>query len=172
VTDRAVPGQARRVSRVSGERLGGFIYGTIVVLAVVVASNKAYPDDPGRIAAVVIITTVVFWMAHVYSHALAYSVGHHEHLSVAELRRISRREASLIEAGVPSIVALLLGAVGVLSAQTSVWAALALGLAVLGVQGVTFARVEQLSWIGTVVVVAINLGLGLLLIGLKIFVSH
>jgi hypothetical protein len=172
VTDHAVHSQTTRVSRVSGERLGGFIYGTIVVLAVVVAGAKAYPREPGRIAAVVIITTVVFWLAHVYSHALAYSVGHQTHLSLAELRRIAHREASLLEAGVPSVVALLLGAVGVLSEETSVWAAIALGLVVLGVQGVTFARVERLSWIATLVVVAINLGLGLVLIALKIFVSH
>ena len=36
-----------------GERLGGFIYGTIVALAVVVAGAKAYPHEAGHIAALV-----------------------------------------------------------------------------------------------------------------------
>src|SRR5262249_33874168 len=66
-----------------GERLGGYIYGTIVVLSVVVAGAKAYPHSPGHIAAFVLVTTVVFWLAHVYAHALGHSVSHDEHLSLA-----------------------------------------------------------------------------------------
>ena len=39
------------------ERLGGFVYGTIVVLSVIVAGAKAYPDDTTRIAVLVVVTT-------------------------------------------------------------------------------------------------------------------
>jgi hypothetical protein len=155
-----------------GERLGGFIYGTLVVLAVIVPGSKAYPDDAGYIAALVAITISVLWLAHVYAHAIAHSVGHNEHLSLAEIRRIARREASIIEAGLPSIAALVLGGLGVVSTQVAVWVALGLGLAVLAAQGVMFARVERLSWLGTLAVVVANVGLGLLLIGLKVLVSH
>ena len=35
-----------------------------------------------------------------------------------------------------------------------------------------FARVERLAWLGTVLVVTANLGLGLLIIGLKLLVTH
>jgi hypothetical protein len=53
-----------RLGRVQlGERLGGFVYGTIVVLAVVVTGAKAYPHEPGHVAALVVMTTVVFWLA-------------------------------------------------------------------------------------------------------------
>jgi hypothetical protein len=155
-----------------GERLGGFIYGTIVALSVVVAGARAYPHQPGHIAIVVAVTSVIFWLAHVYSHALAHSVGTGEHLSLGELGHIARREASLLEAAVPPIVALLLGAVGILSARASGWAAFGAGLVVLGAQGVVFARVERLGWLGTLVVVSANLGLGLVLVALKLFVSH
>src|SRR5262249_19004441 len=57
-----------------GERLGGFIYGTIVALSVIVAGARAYPHGAGHIAALVIVTNVVFWLAHVYAHGLAHSV--------------------------------------------------------------------------------------------------
>ena len=155
------------------DRLGGFIYGTLVVLAVIVTGSKAYPDDAAYIAAVLAVTTAVLWLAHVYAHAIAHSVSHDEHLSLAEIRRIAGREAALLEAGVPSIAALLLlGATGVLSTRSAVWVAVGLGMAVLAVQGVRFARVERLSRLGTLAVVAANLGLGLLLIGLKVLVSH
>src|SRR5262249_1263813 len=153
-------------------RLGGFVYGTIVVLAVVITGGKSYPHEPGHVAVLVVVTTVVFWLAHVYSHALAHSVSRDEHLSFSELRDIARREASLLEAGLPPVVALLLGSIGVLSDNAAVWLAIALGLAVLAAQGIVFARIEKLGWLGTLVVLALNLALGLLLVALKAAVTH
>jgi hypothetical protein len=172
VADEQRPDAVRFRRLATGERLGGFIYGTIVVLGVVVAGERAYPDDAGRIAAMVIVTSVVLWLAHVYAHSLAHSVAHDEHLSLAELRRIARREASIMEAALPPVAALLLGAFGVVSAEVAAWAALGLGLVVLAVQGVTFARVERLGWLGTLGVVSANVGLGVVLVGLKLILSH
>ena len=88
MTGEATRGHSRLRRRATGERLSGFIYGTIVVLAVIVGGDRAYPDDAGRIAAMVGVTSIVLWLAHVYAHAVERSVAHDEHLSVAELRRI------------------------------------------------------------------------------------
>jgi hypothetical protein len=169
------PERARvfRLGRLAmGERLGGFIYGTIIVLAVVVAGAKAYPDDAGRIAAMVAITSAVFWLAHVYSHGLARAVARDEHLSLAELRELARHEGSIVEAAIPPIAVLLLGAFGLISTKAAVWGAYGVGLAVLVVAGLTFARVERLGRLGTLAVVAANLGLGVVLVGLKLLVTH
>jgi hypothetical protein len=153
------------------ERLGGFVYGTIVVLSVIVAGAKAYPDDTTRIAALVAVTTVVFWLAHAYAHALTHSVRTGERLTLDEVRHIGRHEAALVQAGVPSIVVLLLGSLDALDADTAVWLALGLGLVVLAVQGFVFARVERLGTTATVAVVAVNVALGLLLVALKLLVA-
>jgi len=155
-----------------GERLGGFIYGTIVTLSVIVAGARAFPHEPGHVAVLVAVTSIVFWLAHVYSHSLGESISHDEHLSVAEVRRIARREGSLIEAAVPPVGALLLGALGILSARSSLWLAFGLGLCVLGVEGIVFARTERLGLVGSLVVVALNLALGVLLVGLKLLIGH
>lgn len=165
-------GRARLRRRATAERLSGFIYGTIVVLAVIVGGNRAYPDDAGRIAAMVGVTSIVLWLAHVYAHSIQHSVAHDEHLSVAALRRIARREASIVEAAVPPLVALLLGALGVISTNAAVWGAFALGLTVLAAQGVAFARVERLGLLGAVAVVLGNIALGGALVALKLFLSH
>lgn len=162
-----------RLGRIAmGERLGGFVYGTIVVLTVIVAGAIAYPDAAGHIAAIAVITTLVLWLAHVYAHALAHSVGHNRHLSLAELQYIARRESSIVEAGIPPLAALLLGVIGAVSTRVAVWMALGIGLAVLAALGLAFARVERLSWPWTLLVVTANLGLGLLLIGLKLVLTH
>jgi hypothetical protein len=157
---------------VKGERLGGYIYGTIVVLSTIVAGAKAYQEHVGHVAVLVAITTVVFWLAHVYAHALASSVSRDQHLSRAALTKIARRESSIIEAAAAPIGALLLGYLGVVSPRAAVWLAVACGLAALVAQGFAFARVERLGGLGTLVIVAINLGLGLALVGLKLLVSH
>src|SRR4051812_49686505 len=92
---------ARADAERRGERLAGVIYGTIVVLSVVVAGARAYPDSPGHVAALATVTAVVFWLAHVYSFSLADSVAHSEHLSYASVRRIAWREAPLVGAAIP-----------------------------------------------------------------------
>jgi hypothetical protein len=166
------PSAARLGRAAMGERLGGFIYGTIVVLAVVVAGARAYPHGAGHIAALVVVTAVALWLAHVYAHGLAQSVARDQRLSLAELGHIARREGSIVEAAVPPVAALLLGALGVVSTRVAVWAAFGLGLAVLVAEGITVARAERLGWVGTLVVVAGNLSLGVLLIGVKLVVTH
>jgi hypothetical protein len=164
---------ADRIGRTAlGERLGGFVYGTIVVLAVVVAGGKAYPEQPGVVAIMVVITTGVFWLAHVYSHGLAHSVSRDEPLALAELRQIARREAAIIEAGVPPVVALLLGELGVFAGETAVWIALVLGLAVLAAEGFIYARSARMGLPGTLAVVAANVALGLVIVGMKLIVTH
>ena len=143
-----------------------------MTLSVVVAGAKAYPDGPGHVAALVAVTCLVFWVAHVYAHGLGHSAAVGEHLSLQELRRIGRREGSIVEAAVPPVGALLLGGIGLLEPRTAVWLAVALGLVVLGAQGVVFARVERLGAVATLGVVAANLGLGVVLVGLKLLISH
>jgi hypothetical protein len=155
-----------------GERLGGFVYGTIVVLSVIVTGLKAFPDALWHVALLVAVTTVVFWLAHVYAHGIAFSIGREEHLSLTELRGIARQEASIVGSGVPPEIALVLGATGVLSDQVATWSAFGLGLAVLALVGVRFARIEHLGAAQTIFAVLTNLALGLVLIGLKVLVVH
>lgn len=155
-----------------GERLGGFIYGTILSLAVLIGGVKAFPDDAWKIVVLVAVTALVFWLAHVYADSLAHVVSANEHLSLAELRRIARRESSIIEAAIPPVAAMLLAVFGLLSIKAAAWIAFGLGLGVLTASGLVFARVERLGWLATLVVVALNVALGVALVGLKLFVSH
>jgi hypothetical protein len=155
-----------------GERLAGFLYGTIVALAVLVASARAFAHEPGHIAVVVVVTSLVFWLAHVYAQALGGSVTRERRLTLAELRSVARHEAAVVEAALVPVAALVLGAIGVLSASAAVWLALAAGLAVLAAEGFLFARLERLGWLATLAIVSVNLALGVALIGLKLVVSH
>jgi hypothetical protein len=157
---------------VVGERLVGFVYGTIVALAVLVAGARAYPGEAGHIAALVLATTVILWVAHVYAHGLGGSVVRDRRLTFTELRHIARHEGAIVEAALLPVAALLLGTFGLISAHAAIWLALAAGLAVLAAEGLWFARVERLGVLGTLTIVGINLALGVSLIGLKLLVTH
>jgi hypothetical protein len=172
ITPKAVPAVGRRERSAGGERLGGFIYGTIVALAGVVAGARAYPHSAGHVAALVAVTSCVLWLAHVYAHALSRSVSHGDHFRVAELREVAYHELSIVEAAVPPLAALLLGVIGLVSDKTCYWLALGVGLVVLGNQGVRFARIERLGTLATVGIVAANVCFGVLLIALKLIVIH
>jgi len=162
---------ARRLLAGSYGGIAGTVYGTIMVMATLVAGSTAEPD-PARLAAIVATTVLVLWAAHVYAHGLAESIDLGRRLDGAELRSIASRELSIPLAAVPPVVALLLGAVGLLRETRAVWLAMGLGVVTLAVQGLRYARVEKLGRTGTLVAVAINLALGLALVALKALVAH
>ena len=137
-----------------------------------VTGAKAYPHDAWKIVLLLTVTAAVFWLAHVYSHSLAQVVARDEHLSLAELQQIGRHESSIIEAALPPLAAVLLGAFGLISTKAAVWVAYGLGLGVLMFSGLVFARVERLGWLATLVVVALNVAFGVVLVALKLVVTH
>jgi hypothetical protein len=60
----------------------------------------------------------------------------------------------------------------VLDETASIWLALALSLGVLAFEGARYARLERLGRVGTFVAVAANVGLGLLVVVLKVEILH
>jgi hypothetical protein len=155
----------------SRRTIAGTVYGTIVVLAVLTAGAKAY-QGLWELGAVVTTTVVVLWVAHVYSHGLGESLDLGRRLTADELGSIARRELSIVLAGVLPLVFVLLGAVGVFEPRTAIWLAFGIGVATLCVQGFRYAALERLNATGTIVTVALNLGLALMIVALKVVVTH
>jgi hypothetical protein len=166
------PGSRTRRRREEGERLGGYIYGEILVLATIVGGAQAYKHGAGHIAVLVLVTTTVFWLAHVYAHALAESIQRGQHLSWSELKAVAGRESSIIEAAVAPVILLGLGSLGLYSVHLAVWLAFLAGLVVLVAEGLAFARMEKLGALATTAIVTANLAMGLALVALKLGISH
>ena len=152
--------------------IAGTVYGTIVVMATVTAGSSGDETDAWRLAVTVTVTVLVLWIAHVYAHGLAESLERKRRLDREELVSVARRELAIPAAALAPVAALVLAAVGVLGEQTAVWLALGIGVVTLGVQGARYAAVEQLDRTGTLTAVAVNLLLGLVIVGLKALVAH
>ena len=154
------------------ETIAGTVYGTIIVMATLVAGAPAFRDDLWHLFAIVVVTTLVFWAAHIYAHGLAESLQLGRRLTRRELARIAHRERAMGLAVVLPAVALVLGALGVIRGSLAIWLALGLGVAALATQGLRYAQLERLSALGTTVVVGLNLALGVSLVLLKVIVVH
>jgi hypothetical protein len=70
------------------------------------------------------------------------------------------------------VVALCLAGFGVLQDSTAVWVALGIGLLTLFVEGIRYAGVEHLSGLTKVLTVGLNVSLGLVIVALKVALSH
>jgi hypothetical protein len=152
--------------------IAGTVYGTIIVLAVLAAGGRPYVHHLWRLLTLAGGSAVVLWLAHVYSHGLGESLAEGHRMTVGELRSIARREAAVVLAALPPLVAIALGAVGVLEARTAVGVALGIGVVTLGAQGVRYSRLEDLSPLASVFTVGLNLLLGLGLVALEVLVAH
>ena len=171
-SSRARGGGLRELLAGTPETIAGTVYGTIIVMATLVAGAPAFKDDLWHLFAIVVVTTLVFWAAHIYAHGLGESLQLGRRITRSELAHIAHRERAMGLAVVLPAVALVLGALGVIGGSFSIWLALGLGVAALAVQGVRYARLERLSALGTTVLVSLNLGLGLALVLLKVIVVH
>jgi hypothetical protein len=170
-TPRARPGSLARIAFGVEGRIASSVYGTVLVMATLTAAS-GNEGHPARLALLVASSVVAVWIAHFYAHALSESIELGRRVDRRDVERIARRELGILLAAILPACVLVLGAVGLFAERTAVWLALGVGLAVLGVQGVRYARVERLSWAGTVAAVAANLALGLLVVGLKAAVFH
>ena len=157
---------------VGGERgIGGSVYGTVLALAALTAGAAEHLGTH-ELAVVVAATAGVIWIAHVYAHGLGESIERGNRLRWDELSSIAAREMPILAAAAAPTLILVLGAVGLVEESTDIWIAFAVGLEALAVQGIRYARVEHLGLLGTVAAVAVNLTLGAVVVGLKVFITH
>ena len=165
-------GRVQRLFFGSAGGIAGTVYGTIVVMATVTAGSHGEETDAWRLAVVVAVTVLVLWVAHLYSHALGGELERRRRLDRAELGSVALRELAIPAAAVAPIAALVLGAVGVFREETAVWLALGIGVATLAVEGARYATLERLGRIGMLLAIALNVSLGLVIVGLKALLAH
>lgn len=153
-----------------GDNLAGGIYGTILVTSIVAAADTS--QTVWRSLGIVEVTMIVFWLAHVYAGALAWSIDSDEPFSRREMFRVAGREWPLLQAAIVPSLALLAGGIGLIGSATAYRIAIGYGVAALIWWGVLFARKAELGRGATIVIVLVNASFGLVIVVLKEFVSH
>jgi hypothetical protein len=84
----------------------GLLYGAIVSAAVL-ATVSAHAEGSEFVAAATAVVLVVYWMAHVYIHALSRQFDGDTRHFLLRLRTSSGHETSVLKGGVPAILVYL-----------------------------------------------------------------
>ena len=99
-------------------------------------------EPVGFIIAAVLVTTLVFELAHAWADALAERAAVRKPLDRHALRRSIRHELSIVEAALPAALVLLLAGLDVYSTDTALWIAALVNVGLLFTWG---AGLRQLS---------------------------
>ena len=91
-----------RVVRTTGSVVEA-IYGLILATSVITVSREYDSSNAGRVGVTVLVTGVVFWLAHVYARVLAGSITRQRRLSRSELGEALRHDWPLVEVTVPLV---------------------------------------------------------------------
>ncbi|MFE0462394.1 hypothetical protein ACFW1A_24380 [Kitasatospora sp. NPDC058965] len=147
----------------------GAVYGSMLAASVIAASGVEGAHPRLSLVLLLLVTGVVFWIAHVYAHV----AGHREAgrgITWSQVRRVGRREWPLVEAAALPALAVLVSPW--LGTGDSAWLALAVAVA----QQVLWATLgahragappRQVAAEG-----AVNLLLGLVIVAAKVAVGH
>ena len=154
-----------RVVRTTGS-VTEAIYGLILATSVIAVSREYDPSNAGRIGVTVLVTGVVFWLAHIYARGLACSLRNHRMLNRSEVREVLRHDWPLVEATVPPVLILGLGALDIVPDKAAILAAMLAALVELAAVGAYVARTSGAGLPGTVVsaVIAVTLGSAVVLL--------
>lgn len=164
--------RARRGDRaVSRTDYAGAVYGSLLAASVIAASSTAGKFPRFETVVLLLVTGLVFWVAHVYARlAGERSVG--RRIDWPQVRDVGRVEWSITEAAVlPAAVVAVSPLLG-LGLTATGWLALAVAVA----QQVTWAYLGALhasaSRRSAALEAAVNLVLGLVIVAAKVGLSH
>jgi hypothetical protein len=154
-----------RVVRTTGSVVEA-IYGLILATSVIAVSREYDSSNAGFIGVTVLVTGVVFWLAHVYARVLAGSISRNRMLNRSEVGDALRHDWPLVEVTAPLVLILALGVLDVLADNAAILAAMLAALLELAAAGAYAARTSGARLRGTVAsaVVAVMLGSAVVLL--------
>jgi hypothetical protein len=142
------------------------IYGLILATSVIAVSREYESSNAGLVGGTVLVTGVVFWLAHVYARVLAGSITQDGMLDRSEVREVLRHDWPLVEVTVPLVLILALGVLDVVPDKAAILAATVTALVELAATGAYAARTSGAGLRGTAVsaLVAVTLGSAVVLL--------
>jgi hypothetical protein len=156
--------------RTKPANLARAIYGYILATSLVAAFSEDDDYSTTEVAVAVFVTGLVFWLAHVYASLLGERYAAGRRLTRSETVAEFYGEWPLIQAFIPSLTVLLLGTIGLLSHDTAIWLAIAIGVAALLLWSLEIGRRERLSPLELAVMALVNGLFGVAVVLLKVVV--
>jgi hypothetical protein len=132
---------AKRMARGDPAEL---LYGAIVA-ATVLATVSAHAAGASYVAIATGIVLGIYWMAHVYTHALSVQFGGDQRHLLRRLRTSASHEASILMGGLPALVVYILASIAGAGPSTAAFAALYFSVGLLIAAGYVGAHAAGLT---------------------------
>lgn len=167
---RARRAEHRAVHRARADYTGG-VYGSMLAASVLIGAGSLGSFPRTELVLLLLLTGVVFWIAHVHAQLFGARLAQRA-LDRRVVLLVCRDEWPIAKAAVPPAAAVAVSPVLGLDVPGALW--LALSVAVAGQVGwsVAAARRAGASRLLLAVTASVNLVLGLLIISVKIFLTH
>jgi len=148
------------------------VYSLILVSGMIVVSGSLVGTSVNALATVV-VTVVVFYLAHVYAGTVARMAADEGHGDFAlSVRAAARNSRGLLLAALLPLATLLLGVTRVIDDDTAIWTALIVDVVALGVLGwLAVARWNSSFW-ARLASALITAAFGMIVMALKVFIHH
>ncbi|MCH5672020.1 hypothetical protein [Streptomyces gilvus] len=169
-TDRITPGARSTEHRAASDYTGG-VYGSMLAASVVVGAATLDSFPRLELVLLLLLTGLVFWIGHVHAQLFGARLAR-QALDRRVVLRVCREEWPIVKAAVPPAAAVAVSPLLGLDLQGALW--LALCVAVAGQIGWSMAAARRAGagWPLVAVTAVVNLVLGLLIILLKILLTH
>ena len=168
-SDPDVDHAALREAEHQAHKIAGAIYGTILATTVVAAIGPD-PEKLSRSLAVVLVTSVVFYAAHVYSVVVGARMVARRHLTGPEVAAIAAAEWPMLQSSLPVAAPLVLGKLGWIPDEAATDVAMLVGIGALFVYGVLVGVRGGRGWVSVIVNALVVGSFGLLILLLKVLV--
>jgi len=144
------------------------VYGSVLAATVVVSAGDL--RSPTALAVLLLISGLVFWLAHVYAATVA---GRHGGWHAGAIRAGMTHEWPVAFAAVPpAIAAAVCGLIPAVTVATGVWAALAVAILEQQLWGYAAVRHAKLTGPDLTKTMLLNVLMGIIIVTLKVGVSH
>ncbi|MGD1221134.1 MULTISPECIES: hypothetical protein [Streptomyces] len=163
--------RARRAERRAHANYTGAVYGSMLAASVVIGAGTLGDFPIVELVVLLLLTGLVFWIAHVHAQLFGARMAQRR-LDGRVVLEVCREEWPIVQAAVPPAVAVAVSPLLGLGVQGAIW--LSVAVAVAGQVGwsATAARRAGASWNLVAVSASVNLVLGLVIISLKLFLTH
>jgi hypothetical protein len=152
-----------------GGDLQAAVYGSLLVTTLVAAQAR-HDASAEFIAFTLIVSVGVFWLMEVWSKLVTLRVA--GPISLSETRTVAREAGPMLSAALIPTLALASHNVGLVDVDQAISLAMILCIVQLFLWGLAVGHAIGRGWPVALVVAAVDCGLGLLIVALKVFVVH
>jgi hypothetical protein len=156
------------VERAHADRASA-VYGSLLVTALVAAQARS-DAIPEFIAATLVVGVSVFWLTEVWTELIAIRT--RGPIARGEVLAIARAELPMLSAAVLPTILLLTATFGLTTPDQAANLAMAAGIVQLFAWGLVVGLAMRRGWLPALVVALVDVGLGLVIVTLKVAVLH